>query len=90
MIAALPQSDGAMLTSRISLRISCGTVGRPPALSISAPIQSEATRCHFDYGLRLNNRQRIANAGRSDRGKQNHRSMELKLFPRGLPETFIC
>jgi hypothetical protein len=45
----------AMLISRISLRISGGTVGRPPRQLLPAPERSEPDAVPFYDGLRLQN-----------------------------------
>ena len=59
-IRGAPHSGLAMLISRISLRIS---VGLPPrAFDFHRQYKRKPARCHFDHGLRPNNRQRIANA----------------------------
>src|SRR5712664_3393870 len=48
MIRGAPQSGLAMLTSRISLRISCGTVGRPPrAFDFQRQYNRKPARCHL-------------------------------------------
>jgi hypothetical protein len=51
-----------MLISRISLRISNGTVGLPPRAFDFQRQYKRKPALPFDYGLRLNNRQRIENA----------------------------
>src|SRR5712671_136911 len=48
MIRGAPQSGLAMLMSRISLRISCGTVGRPPrAFDFQRQYNRKPARCHL-------------------------------------------
>src|SRR5712675_2180708 len=48
MIRGAPQSGLAMLISRISLRISCGTVGRPPrAFDFQRQYNRKPARCHL-------------------------------------------
>src|SRR5258706_12076273 len=50
----------AMLISRISRRTSIGTIGRPPR-RLEAPVGSEPGTMPADKGVRLDDRQRIAN-----------------------------
>src|SRR3979411_2744017 len=50
-----------MLISRISLRISSGTLGRPPRRSTSSTNKTENPREPTNNGVRLHDRQRIAN-----------------------------
>ena len=61
-IRGAPHGGLAMLISRISLRISNGTVGLPPRAFDFQRQYKRKPALPFDYGLRLNNRQRIENA----------------------------
>ena len=61
-IRGAPHKGLAMLISRISLRISNGTVGLPPRAFDFQRQYKRKPALPFDYGLRLNNRQRIENA----------------------------
>jgi hypothetical protein len=59
-ILGAPHNGLAMLISRISRRISNGTVGRPQRTSrYPAPIRSETGTVPTDHGIRLHNRQRL-------------------------------
>src|ERR1700694_6032104 len=61
-ILGAPHSGLAMLISRISRRISTGIIGRPPRrLDLPAPVGSEPGTMPADKGVRLDDRQRIAN-----------------------------
>src|ERR1700726_5133210 len=62
LLDTTPHSGLAMLISRISLRISNGTVGLPPRAFDFQHQYNRKPAVPFDYGLRLHNRQRLANA----------------------------
>src|SRR4051794_27522689 len=83
-----------MLISRISLRISNGTVGLPPrAFDFQRQYKSEACAMPFDPGLRLDDRQRIANGRARPIEANKNQSVDGAegLFLRsGSPQTFIC
>jgi hypothetical protein len=66
-----------MLISWISLRISSGTVGRPPrGRDFQRPVQTEARMVPFDYGPGPNNRKRIKNAREETIETNEHQSAD--------------
>src|SRR5258705_11973644 len=61
-IRGAPHSELAMLISRISLRISGATVGRPPRhRDFHRQYDLNPARCHLLTGLRLDDRQAAPN-----------------------------
>src|SRR4029077_4015618 len=67
-IRGAPHRGLAMLISRISLRISSGTGGRPPrARDFQRQDKREARTVQFDDGPGPNNRKRIKNAREGDK-----------------------
>ena len=94
MIRGAPQSGLAMLTSRISLRISNGTVGLPPrAFDFQRQYNRKPARCHLTTvsGLTIASASRTPGRSRLRQTKIN-RSMELKVCFLGAVRrrTFIC